>query len=86
MSDRAAVLGAVIDVVVNVLGIEDRASDLSASTALLDSMPELDSMAIVELVIALEERFGFTVDDDDVTGDLFETVGTLADFVADQTR
>ena len=43
-------------------------------------MPELDSLAVVELVPSLEERFGFEIDDDDF-GAGFETVGTLADFV-----
>lgn len=68
-------------ILVEVLGIEDRAGSLDASTPLLGSLPELDSMAVLELVAALEQRFGITVDDDDVTAEVFETLGTLAAFV-----
>jgi acyl carrier protein len=76
-----ATLADVKSVVVTTLGIEDRADTLDAGTPLLGSVPELDSMAVVELVAALEERFGITIDDEDVTGDVFETLGSLAAFV-----
>ena len=49
-------------------------------------MPELDSLAVVEIVTSLEERFGFHIDDDDFDGDVFETVGTLTEFVERQLR
>ena len=44
-------------------------------------MPELDSLAVVELVLALEDRFGITIEGEDVTADMFETVAALSDFV-----
>ena len=68
-------------VVVTILGIEDRADTIDASTPLLGSMPELDSMAVVELVAALEARFGVTIDDDDVTAEVFETLASLTALV-----
>jgi acyl carrier protein len=68
-------------VLVTVLGIEDRAASLDASTPLLGSLPELDSMAVLELVAAIEQRFDITVDDDEVTAELFETLDSLATFV-----
>jgi acyl carrier protein len=68
-------------VVVSTLGIEERADALAASTPLLGGLPELDSMAVVELVTALEARFGFEVSDDEITGEVFETLGSLAAFV-----
>ncbi|MFX7887096.1 phosphopantetheine-binding protein [Acinetobacter baumannii] len=39
-------------------------------------------MAVVSLITALEEQLGLVVDDDDIDGDTFATVGSLADFVA----
>jgi acyl carrier protein len=45
-------------------------------------MPELDSMAVVSLIGALEEHFGIAVDDDDISASTFESVGTLCAFVA----
>jgi acyl carrier protein len=68
--------------VADVLGITDRLDSLSETTALLGSMPELDSMAVAELIAAIEERFGFEVDEADFTADIFDTIGSLADFVA----
>ncbi|HZX26281.1 MAG TPA: acyl carrier protein [Telluria sp.] len=54
---------------------------LSEQTALLGNLPELDSMAVVNLITALEERFGIAIDDDEIGASTFATVGTLADFV-----
>jgi acyl carrier protein len=71
----------VIALVSELLGIEDRAADFTASTPLFGSLPELDSMAIVELVAALETEFGITIDDHEITGAVFETMGSLAAFV-----
>ena len=42
----------------------------------------LDSIDALTLVTALENRFDIEVNDDDLTVDLFKTVGTLADYVA----
>ena len=67
--------------VVETLGVEDRASTIDAQTPLLGSLPELDSMAVLELVLALEERFDIVIEGEDVTADLFETLGALASFV-----
>lgn len=59
----------------------DTARPLGAGSALLGSVAELDSMAVVSIITALEERFGFVVDDDEVDGRTFATVGSLAGFV-----
>lgn len=79
-------LEAVKAVIVNTLGIEDRAATINASTPLFGSMPELDSLAVVELAAGLEEQFGFEIDGSEFTGDIFETVGSLAKFVEMKTR
>ena len=38
-------------------------------------------MAVVSVITALENRLGITVDDDDITGETFETLGNLTAFV-----
>ncbi len=68
-------------VLITTLGVEDRAGSLDAATPLFGSLPELDSMAVVELLCALEARFGITIDDDEVSADIFETLGALTKFV-----
>lgn len=77
-------LQAVIDIIVHVLGIEERAGSMNASTPLFGSIPELDSLAVVEVIAEIEDRFGLYVDDG-FSGDDFETIGALASFV-DQQR
>lgn len=81
MNTMSPTFGEVKTVVTKTLGIEARADSLNPATPLLDSLPEFDSMAVLKVILALEERFGVTIDDDEVTGDLFETLGTLAAFV-----
>jgi len=81
MTVSDSTLDGVKAVLVKTLGIQDRADSIDESTPLFGSMPELDSLAVVELAASLEEEFGFEIDDDDFTGDVFETVGTLAQFV-----
>lgn len=70
------------EVLRDVLSLGDRVDRLSLGSALLGSVPELDSMAVVNVIAALEDRFGFTVDDDEISGDTFATLGSLVDFVA----
>ena len=54
---------------------------LGSGSPLLGAIPELDSMAVVTVLTMLEERFGFTVADDEIDGSAFATVGSLVDFV-----
>lgn len=54
------------------------AAGLSARSGLFGHLPELDSMAVATVLTAIEDRFGILIDDEDVTAELFETVGSLA--------
>jgi acyl carrier protein len=71
----------VLRVLDEVLSLGGRASRFTRATHLLGVIPELDSMAVVALITSLEERFGFVIDDDDIDGRTFATVGALTDFV-----
>lgn len=62
----------------------DSEHPLDAASPLLGSVAELDSMAVVSILTSLEERFGFVVDDDEVDGRTFASVGSLAKFVQDK--
>jgi acyl carrier protein len=68
-------------VLIETLGVEDRADTLDADTPLLGSLPELDSMAVLELVLDLERQFGIAIEGEDVTAEVFETLATLTVFV-----
>ena len=59
-------------------------SQLQSDTPLLGALPELDSMAVVTVITALEDSFGFIVEDDEISADTFATFGTLVAFVNDK--
>lgn len=71
----------IINILGHVLQLGDRSKTFNASTALLGSVPEFDSMAVVSLLTALEEAFGISVEDDEIEASTFETVGSLVAFV-----
>ena len=74
-----------LDEVRNVVGtalqLGDRVGKMDASSALLGALPELDSVAVVDLITALEQRFEITVADDEIGAATFETLGSLTRFV-----
>lgn len=63
------------------LQLGSRADQLTANSPLLGAIPEFDSMAVVTVLTMVEEEFGITIDDDEISAEIFETVGTLAGFV-----
>ena len=75
------VMQEVIQLLDEVLSLGGRAAEFQRDSALLGSVPELDSMAVVNLITTMEERFGIAIDDDEIDGDVFATVGSLVDFV-----
>jgi len=65
----------------SVLQIDEAVFSLTNETVLLGAIPEFDSMAVVSIITALEDKFGFFVDDDEIDAEIFETVGTLVEFI-----
>lgn len=63
------------------LQLGERTAELHEDTALLGNIPEFDSMAVVAVITMLEEQFGIVVEDDDISAETFETLGSLAEFV-----
>ena len=71
----------VLSLLDEILSLNGRSTGFSLNTPLLGAIPELDSMAVVALITGFEDRFGFTVDDDELEGSTFATVGSLVEFV-----
>jgi len=65
----------------DVLQLGPRADALQESTTLFGSLPEFDSVAVVTVLTALEDRFGIMIEDDEISAETFETVGNLTRFV-----
>lgn len=76
---------AVLDEIRTVLGetlqLGDRAEAFDASTPLFGSLPEFDSLAVVSVLTAIEERYDMVIEDEEITADIFESVGSLSTFV-----
>ena len=68
----------------DLLLLGDRMEKMGPDTPLVGSIPEFDSMAVVALIQALEERFGIQVADDEISAETFETVGRIHEFVLDK--
>ena len=71
----------VIQLLDGILNWNGRGAAFTRDTALLGVMPDLDSMAVLSLIVGLGERFGISIDDDDLHGDIFQNIGSLVDFV-----
>jgi len=84
MSASPETLGVVKELLSRTLQLGDRAATMQPETALLGNIPELDSMAVVHVLTAIEEHFGIFVEDDEVSADSFATLGDLADFVQEK--
>lgn len=68
-------------ILADTLSLGERIKTLTADTGLLGNLPELDSMAVINIVTAMEEHFGITFDDDEITAHVFQSVGTLSELV-----
>lgn len=76
-----AVIDGVKRVLREALQLGDRVNEFDESTELFGSIPEFDSMAVVTVITGLEEQFDIEIDDDDISAELFETLGALTRFV-----
>ena len=74
-----SVLQDVLDLLHDSLQIEDM--EMDESTELLGGIAEFDSMAVVLVITALEEKLGISVEDDEISAETFETIGSLVGFV-----
>lgn len=72
----------VLRILDEVLSLNGRAATFDRQTHLLGAIPELDSMAVVSLITSFEDRLGVVVDDDEIDGETFATVGSLTDFIS----
>ena len=64
-----------------VLQVGSRAETWDSSSTLLGSIPELDSMAVLAVIGALETHFGISVADDEISAETFSTLGSLSAFI-----
>lgn len=54
---------------------------LTRETPLLGGFAEFNSLTVATLIVKIEEVVDCEVEDDELSGEIFETIGTLADFI-----
>lgn len=64
------------------MGLKGRALKFSSNTQLLGALPELDSMAVLAVISGLEERLGLVINDDEIDGEVFASVGSMVEFAS----
>lgn len=68
-------------ILTDTLGLGNRLDRMGSDMILLGNVPELDSVAVVTVIIAIEKKFSITIKDDEISAQTFATLGTLVDFV-----
>jgi acyl carrier protein len=77
-SDVATVVGSVLRESLQ-LGLD---VEIDPATVLLERGLALDSVAVLEMLLAVETRFGVRIEDCEVTEENLRTVGALARLIA----
>jgi acyl carrier protein len=74
-------------VLIDVLGLSPaRAAALDDKSGLFGTLPELDSMAVANLLTELEDRLDIIIEDDELDGELLESFGSLNLFLETKVR
>ena len=83
MADRTELETEIKSIIIESLMLEDvTPAEIVTGDALFDTGLGLDSIDALELAIALEDRFGVTIEDDpDKNQQIFASVASLASFV-----
>jgi acyl carrier protein len=69
-------------VLIDILGLSPaRAEAFDDNSGLFGTLPELDSMAVANLLTELEDRLGIIVEDDELDGEMLESFGNLKRFL-----
>lgn len=76
--DTREQIKAVLDEALNLNGASANWTD---DTALLGSLPELTSIAVVTVLLALEEHFAIVFADDELDAELFASLGNIRRFI-----
>ena len=77
----AQTAGALRNILEAVIGKRAVPAPLDDRTPLLGAIPELDSMAVLGILTQIQEDLGVSIDDDEVSAEMFETFGALRRFV-----
>jgi acyl carrier protein len=78
---QEAIANKIKQLLIETLSLSTTVEQLGEDTPLLGHIPEFDSMAIVSVITSLEETFDIQIEDDELDAEVFESIGTLIQFV-----
>ncbi len=67
--------------IVRALNLEIEPEEIGDSDVLFGGETGLNSMAMVELVVGIEDEFGFEISDEDLSAEVFKSVQTIEDYI-----
>lgn len=63
------------------LQLGERIDALTRDTPLMGHFPQLNSLTVMGIISEIEAQTGCAIEDQEITAEIFETVGTLAAFI-----
>ncbi|MFI9651547.1 phosphopantetheine-binding protein [Guyparkeria halopsychrophila] len=72
-------------IILDTLDLPGPAQRFGPESGLFGEIPELDSMGVVLLLTALEDRFDIQLSDDEIDAEWFATFGTVTEFIRVRT-
>lgn len=82
MTERKEILGEKIRrLVVGKFNLDIRPQDISPEQSLIELGVGVDSVSTLEFIMELEEEFGVSIDESEVSPGVLETVESLSEFI-----
>ncbi|WP_312352673.1 acyl carrier protein [Sphingobacterium siyangense] len=68
-------------IIVEDLGLGIKMEEINEDVSLIDGELAMDSITIVNFIVEIEKQFEITLDENEISGRLFESINSLADFI-----
>lgn len=82
MTERKEVLGKKIrQLVIGKFNLDISPQDISAEQSLIELGVGVDSVSTLEFIMELEEEFGVSIDESEISSGILETVESLLEFI-----
>ena len=75
------VLNQLKDIIANKLDVNLKIDEIDENVSLYEDGLGLDSIAIVDLIVAMEKNFSISIEDEELNADLFKNLTTLSEFI-----
>jgi acyl carrier protein len=69
------------DLLQQALHLDREIASFTSTTPLLGNLTELDSIGVVNVITLIEEQLGCIIEDDEISAEVFETFGSLVNFM-----